>query len=160
MKFKILFFIFFIPFSLFSQVNLTQGEEAKILTRHNFYRDIVSSQKMRWSDSLAFEAKIQADKIAENPYSAKVADFYGVNIFRSPNRPAPYDVVDFWAKEQRYYYGQELNKNNILRFGHYTQIVWNQTVSIGCALAKTQGGTFILVCLYSPKGNIIGQKPY
>ncbi len=68
--------------------------------------------------------------------------------------------MDFWAAEQRYYHGEIISQENLKYFGHYTQIVWSQTTTIGCALAQTAGGTYILVCLYSPAGNSIGQKPY
>ncbi|KAG4114361.1 hypothetical protein ERO13_D12G041532v2 [Gossypium hirsutum] len=44
--------------------------------------------------------------------------------------------------------------------GHYTQVVWRNSVHLGCAKVKcNNGGTFI-VCNYSPRGNIVGQKPY
>jgi len=43
--------------------------------------------------------------------------------------------------------------------GHYTQMIWKNTSQIGCALARTNSWD-ILVCRYSPKGNMIGEKPY
>lgn len=53
--------------------------------------------------------------------------------------------------------------------GHYTQVVWRDTQRVGCAVQ--QCGTFtnlgsawdngyIVVCNYSPGGNISGQQPY
>lgn len=53
--------------------------------------------------------------------------------------------------------------------GHYTQVVWRDTEGVGCAVQ--QCGTFtnlgpawdngyLVVCNYSPGGNIVGQQPY
>ncbi|KAJ0009824.1 hypothetical protein Pint_34067 [Pistacia integerrima] len=44
--------------------------------------------------------------------------------------------------------------------GHYTQVVWRNSVRIGCAKVRcNNGGTFI-GCNYAPPGNYVGQKPY
>lgn len=40
--------------------------------------------------------------------------------------------------------------------GHYTQIVWPQTRSVGCAIASNRSFDF-LVCRYWPSGNVHGQ---
>ena len=55
--------------------------------------------------------------------------------------------------------------------GHYTQVVWATTTTLGCGTkrcgADTNAGvalggreTTILVCNYAPPGNTAGQKPY
>ncbi|KAE8692991.1 Pathoproteinsis-related protein 1C [Hibiscus syriacus] len=44
--------------------------------------------------------------------------------------------------------------------GHYTQVVWRNSVRLGCAKVRcNNGGTFI-GCNYAPPGNIRGQRPY
>ena len=40
--------------------------------------------------------------------------------------------------------------------GHYTQIIWRGSTRIGCGIA-TGGGRDVLVCRYSPAGNVIGE---
>jgi hypothetical protein len=40
--------------------------------------------------------------------------------------------------------------------GHYTQMVWRTTTAVGGARA-TGGGNDVLVCRYSPPGNVIGE---
>jgi len=50
--------------------------------------------------------------------------------------------------------------------GHYTQMVWNETIHIGCGVKKdcrTKFGThehYAITCHYWPGGNIVGQKPW
>jgi hypothetical protein len=43
--------------------------------------------------------------------------------------------------------------------GHYTQIVWRNTKSVGCAVARGKG-VEVWVCNYDPPGNYAGQRPY
>ena len=40
--------------------------------------------------------------------------------------------------------------------GHFTQVVWKSTKHVGCALASC-GENDLLVCQYSPAGNVGGQ---
>ena len=48
----------------------------------------------------------------------------------------------------------------------YTQVVWRDTQKLGCAVQRCPefGGTLLdfdlLVCNYSPGGNLPGQRPY
>ncbi len=40
--------------------------------------------------------------------------------------------------------------------GHYTQLIWPRTQEVGCAVAKGAVND-VLVCRYSPAGNIVGE---
>jgi len=48
--------------------------------------------------------------------------------------------------------------------GHYTQMVWRETIALGCG--RKEGVTFdgnvgtLTVCQYAPGGNINGRAPY
>ncbi len=152
--------IFLVVVFCLNAQNFDDAQKYYFVTEHNTHREIVGSPDLIWSDTLMLEAQEQADLIAQNPYSVKADDYYGVNIYRSANEPSAKEVISFWVAEQRYFHGEEMTEKNLLNFGHYTQVIWKQTVSVGCAISKTQGGTYILVCLYNPKGNIIGQKAY
>jgi pathogenesis-related protein 1 len=45
--------------------------------------------------------------------------------------------------------------------GHYTQVVWKNSTTIGCAgVVCANGGGIIYGCNYNPPGNYSGQKPY
>jgi pathogenesis-related protein 1 len=70
-------------------------------------------------------------------------------------------VVNSWGNERADYN----YKNNSCRegkmCGHFTQLVWQSTTSVGCAVAECEDShEQIWVCQYQPAGNWIGQKPY
>ena len=46
--------------------------------------------------------------------------------------------------------------------GHYTQIVWRDTLQVGCARGNCPNITFgnTIVCNYGPGGNIGDDPPY
>ena len=45
--------------------------------------------------------------------------------------------------------------------GHYTQVVWRTTTTVGCAIAVCEDTSEqVWVCHYQPPGNWIGKKPY
>lgn len=40
--------------------------------------------------------------------------------------------------------------------GHFTQCVWKATTAVGCGMARC-GAATLVVCRYSPAGNVLGQ---
>ena len=86
--------------------------------------------------------------------------YVGENIYASSGSTArPADAVTAWMSEASTY---DYNANNITAAGHYTQVVWRDSVRIGCAIVDCPSLTFraTILCDYAPGGNIIGQKPY
>ena len=88
---------------------------------------------------------------------------YGQNIYGSSGSVTGTDAVLDWAGEVTgFTYGtpnftcNPITPNDTC--GHYTQLVWRDTVAIGCAVQLCDGtvGTFtgsFVVCNYSPGGN-------
>jgi len=73
--------------------------------------------------------------------------------------------VEKWFDEHAAYdyVGNDCDEGKVC--GHYTQVVWSSSASVGCGYAEC--GPFsddlfevMLVCQYSPPGNYVGEKPY
>ena len=86
--------------------------------------------------------------------------YVGENIYGSSGSGAtPDDAVSLWMSEASSY---DYASGNIGSAGHYTQIVWRDSVLIGCAIVDCPALTYhnTVICDYAPGGNISGQKPY
>ncbi|KAK8034035.1 SCP-like extracellular protein [Apiospora rasikravindrae] len=68
--------------------------------------------------------------------------------------------VEAWGDERRDY---DFGKGDFGEStGHFTQLVWKNTTSVGCGARMCGGGSgdakgWYLVCEYWPRGNVIGQ---
>ena len=86
--------------------------------------------------------------------------YVGENIYGGSGSGAtPDDAVSLWMSEASSY---DYASGNIGSAGHYTQIVWRDSVRIGCAIVDCPALTYhnTVICDYAPGGNISGQKPY
>lgn len=87
-------------------------------------------------------------------------DYVGENIFASTaNTVHPQDALDSWMSEESAY---DYTQNNITDAGHYTQVVWRDSVRIGCAIVDCPSIMYdnTILCDYAPGGNDTGKKPY
>lgn len=122
---------------------------------------------MQWSDEDAAVAKAYAAKcvFAHNPQRGQ----RGENIYAAggggSTMKSPKAVVDSWASEAKNYTYATNQCSGVC--GHYTQVVWRESVKVGCAAQRCTtnspfgGGAWELwVCNYSPPGNFNGRKPY
>jgi pathogenesis-related protein 1 len=121
---------------------------------------------LSWSDKLTQVAQAWADKCQ---YKHSGGD-YGENIFANTGPTAtPEVVLASWADEREFYDYASNSCASGQVCGHYTQVVWADTLRIGCGLAHcaknipfaNMGSKWDLwVCNYDPPGNYVGQKPY
>jgi len=85
--------------------------------------------------------------------------YVGENIYGSSGRTVTPDAaVSLWmAEASSYDYA-----SNSGSAGHYTQVVWRDSVRIGCAIVDCPALTYhnTVICDYAPGGNINGQRPY
>jgi pathogenesis-related protein 1 len=84
--------------------------------------------------------------------------YVGENIFASSaSSVVPKDAVDSWMGEASDYV-----PGDAASAGHYTQVVWRDSVRIGCAIVNCPSVRFhnTVLCDYAPGGNINGKTPY
>jgi pathogenesis-related protein 1 len=127
---------------------------------------------LEWSDELAQVAQRHAEgcifEHSDNPYGENLAFFSCPGGFRDPCNPNrlgsnPGNAVKAWADEVVFYDYDTSSCAPLEQCGHYTQIVWRETTTLGCgsAVCKIDGiyGVY-WVCNYDPPGNIVGERPY
>jgi hypothetical protein len=167
----------------YAQSRLDANTQNTILSMHNRERTAVGVPSVAWSDSLATAAQNWANQIVSlnlrwdicgdpnlDPQGAQCpphdrSSGQGENLAWGYNRPVTF-LAESWANEKSNYVpgtpiDWSMGYPNV--YGHYTQIVWSSTTQIGCGIAQQQIGANlwdILVCRYSPGGNIVGQPAY
>lgn len=160
--------------SPFAQINFTGSklsiEEAnKILAHHNKVRQMLGAGKLTWDPKIAAYAQAWAEYLAnKNNCNLKhrngpddIAN-YGENIFwgSSADYYKPVDASLSWYDEKKNFRYSRVNEMNLEKTGHYTQMVWKTTSSMGAGMAACPSGGFIIVANYNPPGNYIGEYPY
>ena len=137
-----------------------------VLAVHNRERAAVGVPALVWNDTLAAQAKIWAEHLAttgEFAHSTCCGAFreYSENLAARHGAPTTVPIANNmqgWVAEKNVFQGlPSATGTNVV--GHYTQMVWKSTKEVGCATA-TGNNYDVLVCQYSPPGNIGGQAPY
>src|SRR5579863_1965208 len=126
-----------------------------ILQRHNIYRTALSLPPLQWSPALAADALVWARHLAETgkwQHDTEVTGKEGENLFAGAANGYSYDqMVDAWGAEKKFFREgvfPDCSTNRTAVVGHYTQLVWRNTTSVGCALVSN-GHNDYLVCRYS-----------
>jgi len=131
----------------------------EMVAAHNDVRQRIGLKPLAWSEPLARVAQEWANTlIANGDFAHRTKSPYGENLYeiRGGSSSAA-EVVSSWADESRDYdYASNRCRSMC---GHYTQIVWATTKSVGCAVARGQGRE-VWVCNYDPPGNYVGERPY
>ncbi|KAJ0048751.1 hypothetical protein Pint_17043 [Pistacia integerrima] len=139
-----------------------QNSQQDYVNAHNSARAAVGVGPVTWDNTVA--------AFAQNYANQRIGDCalvhsggggkYGENLAWSSADLSGTDAVKMWVNEKADY---DYNSNTCAAgkvCGHYTQVVWRDSVRIGCAKVRcNNGGTFI-GCNYAPLGNYVGQKPY
>lgn len=157
-----------------------------VLAAHAAVRQRVGLPELLWSEGLA---KLAADRLGElaedgcyirhstTHYRWEQAGFryVGENLYKVINyEPSGVDVVDAWYAELEDYNYGSVGASCTRRgcagrvrppcaLGHFTQVMWEATTHLGCAVAgcpSERQPTFVAVCHYGPGGNIVGELPF
>jgi pathogenesis-related protein 1 len=152
-------------------------DTAAIVDAHNKLRaEVGIAEKLSYSPALAAAAQAWADNLKQTNHCqmrhSKPNGQYGENLYweaalswsdgrKELLNVSSEQVVAQWGKEKANY---DYSSNQCAEgkmCGHYTQIVWRSTSSIGCGMAVCEDTKEqVWACQYLPAGNWIGRKPY
>ncbi|XP_062177576.1 pathogenesis-related protein 1-like [Alnus glutinosa] len=141
-------------------LSLAQDTQQDYLKAHNDARAAVGVPALTWDDKVAAYAQDYANKRIGDCSLVHSGGPYGENIAWGSADLSGTAAVKMWVDEKANY---DYNSNTCAAgkvCGHYTQVVWRNSVRLGCAKVRcNSGGTFI-ICNYDPPGNFNGQRPY
>ncbi|GLT72515.1 hypothetical protein SLA2020_444420 [Shorea laevis] len=141
-------------------LSLAQDTQQDYLKAHNDARAAVGVAALTWDDKVAAYAQNYANKHIGDCNLVHSGGPYGENLAASTGDLSGTAAVKLWVDEKADY---NYNSNSCAAgkvCGHYTQVVWRNSVRLGCAKVRcNNGGTFI-GCNYDPPGNFNGQRPY
>jgi uncharacterized protein YkwD len=156
--------------------------ESQLLAMHNDVRASASDPEpspalapMTWNAGLASVAQDYAEE-CDWEHNSERSDQYDGGVYVGENLSAftGSDEVNMdqlfsgWAEEAQYYDYESDSCQSGEQCGHYTQIVWRESVEVGCGWTQCPRVTgldgwsdvWLLVCNYAPGGNYNGQRPY
>ncbi|TRD09869.1 SCP-like extracellular [Erythrobacter insulae] len=139
-----------------------------MLRDHNAARAEVGTPALVLDAELSKQALAYAQELASSgrfehsPNNAREGQ--GENLWAGTASAFSYErMAAGWIDEKEFYiHGNFPFVSSTGRWqdvGHYTQIIWKNTDKLGCGIA-TGGGRDVLVCRYSPPGNVVGQYAY
>lgn len=169
------FFLLF-PLLLAAHAQAAPVNGRAMAEAHNKWRHQVGVGKLGYSDELANSAQAWADELkAHNGCRMKHSKpngKYGENLYWASAMHwsdgrlqvmsiSPEKAVDSWGSEKADYRYSNNSCQPGKMCGHYTQMVWQDTKLVGCAMAVCEDSKDqVWVCQYQPAGNWVGRKPY
>lgn len=138
-----------------------QNTPQDFLDAHNSARSQVGVEPMTWDTTVAAYAQNYANQRISDCQLVHSGGPYGENLFwgYGLDYNATY-AVNSWVSEKQYYdYATNTCATGKV-CGHYTQVVWSNSIQLGCARVKCNSGAIFIICNYNPAGNVVGQRPY
>ncbi|CAI5473705.1 unnamed protein product [Closterium sp. Yama58-4] len=140
------------------------------LDNHNAARAAVGAIPLVWNATLATRAQAWATALTNSTYNCGLS--HGGNSGEGQNlsgaSPSGWAsdaaAVSWWVGEGDLYsyavFSGGCSTGNWADCGHYTQVIWNNTRTVGCAKASCGTSADVWACHYYPPGNYGGQLPY
>uniref|UniRef100_A0A1J3IEP3 Pathogenesis-related protein 1 n=2 Tax=Noccaea caerulescens TaxID=107243 RepID=A0A1J3IEP3_NOCCA len=125
---------------------------------HNEARAAVGLGPVQWDESVAAYAQSYADQRRGDCNLVHSGGPYGENLAKSSGDLSGASAVNLWVDEKANYDYPSNTCNGVC--GHYTQVVWRNSVKLGCGKVRCDNGGTIIVCNYDPPGNYVNEKPY
>jgi hypothetical protein len=141
--------------------------QAQVLQLHNQERALVGTAPLHWSTSLQASAQQWANHLAaihRLEHSTPGGSGHGENLWwGTKGYFSDSQKVGSWTAEKRYFlrgrkFPDVSSTGRWQDVGHYTQEIWYNTTSVGCAQASDSANDYF-VCQYQPPGNYSGQYP-
>uniref|UniRef100_A0A915KDR4 SCP domain-containing protein n=1 Tax=Romanomermis culicivorax TaxID=13658 RepID=A0A915KDR4_ROMCU len=141
-----------------SASTLDSNQVQTVLNMHNQIRSKYGVPALVYDEKLAEFAKnyLESTGLCNMQHNTDTCGFssdgpVGENIavvsgMSSPNVGL---LVNAWIGEQRFYRGGNMPFSGIKGMGHFTQMIWHDTKSVGCGLLKC-GNQAELICDYFP----------
>ncbi len=123
------------------------------LAAHNAYRAQHCAPPLRWSDELARVAQAWADALRADGCAFEHSKTrYGENLAAGTSGALdPASTTAMWYREVDAY--DFARPAFSMETGHFTQVVWAGTTSLGCGMTTCKG-LDVIVCNYDPPGNV------
>jgi pathogenesis-related protein 1 len=133
-------------------------EIVNMIRRNNEIRaEVFEGAKIEWNIAIAASAQEHADYLAKNDLFTHSNSGYGENLYASSANVSYVDAVNKWYSEKKDFnlINQSCTTGKIC--GHYTQLIWKDTLEVGCATSSSASWNTIVVCQYNPPGNYRGE---
>ena len=152
-----------VPSSTGSKVSVKEAQLA--LQFHNCARKEVGTPPLQWSPVLAAAAQKWSEHLTStvcemqhtpnNPYGQNI--FWGIGKFYDA-----FDASQGWYSERITgpFKNNYIGGSDTVAVGHYTQMVWKSTTSIGIGVSSCPNSRVIITADYSPPSNYLGQKAF
>ena len=138
-----------------------------VLAAHNDERKRWHVPPLSWDEGLARDARAYALRLTQLGYlqhasMAGSSDPQGENLWMGTRGAFSYgQMMDGFLDERSEYIAGAVpnisRTGNWTDTGHYSQIIWRTTTSVGCATASSPDFDY-LVCRYWPAGNVWGKR--
>lgn len=153
---------------LTGNAGLRTNLDARLLAAHNRERSAAGIAPLAWNAALAADAReFAAELAATNSFGHSAEDPdnpVGENLFAGTSGYyAPEAMVGAWVEEKQHYkpgiFPNNSKTGKLEDVGHYTQLMWRDTRTVGCAVVPGDDLEF-LVCRYTQVGNVEGERPF
>ncbi|MFS7933498.1 putative CAP domain-containing protein [Helianthus anomalus] len=155
-SFTLIFFL-----TTLATITHAQNSPQDYLNAHNSARAQVGVGNMVWNATVAAYAQSYANQRIGDCNLVHSGGPYGENLAEGSGTFTGTAAVNLWIDEKRYYDYITNTCTNGQVCGHYTQVVWCNSIQLGCARVQcTNNGWWFIICSYYPPGNYPGQAPY
>lgn len=137
---------------------IAHGDNKLIMDRVNYYRAQHMATPVVWNTTLETLSDKWAQQLAKKDALEHEAMIdAGENLYYTWSSSPIIDAIDDWYSEVKNYNFNFADKNDPSQTLHFTQLVWNSSLSIGASFARRSTGAAYVVMRFSPHGNVWGE---